>query len=101
MFFTKKLTPLTYREVTKCLGRLGYEMKKKGSTGHEQWVLIKDGKKYLVTVDKHLAPFSKDLITLMARQAGYRAKEFHAMCKSKNYISEQVLDDVASSSSDN
>ena len=81
MLFAKKLTPLKYDEIIFGLKQLGFEMKPKTGTSHEHWVKISEGKKYLVTVDKHLAPFSRDLITSMAKQAGVNARKFHALCR--------------------
>ncbi|ELW1645802.1 type II toxin-antitoxin system HicA family toxin [Enterobacter oligotrophicus] len=81
MLFTKKLTPLKYDEVIRGLKALGFEMKPKTGTSHEQWVKISDGRKLLVTVDKHHAPFSRDLIKSMAKQAGMNDRKFHALCK--------------------
>ncbi|HAV1768690.1 type II toxin-antitoxin system HicA family toxin [Enterobacter hormaechei] len=81
MLFAKKLTPLKYDEVIRGLKALGFEMKPKTGTSHEQWVKVSNGKKQLVTVDKHHAPFSRDLIKSMARQAGMNDRKFHALCK--------------------
>lgn len=78
-----KITPLTYKEVARALKRMGFEIKKKGATSHEQWILKKDNTKRVVTVDKHHAPFSISLIKSMARQAGMTTKAFHSECKSK------------------
>lgn len=83
MLFAKKLTPLKYDEVVRALKAMGFEMKTKTGTSHEQWIRIADGKKYLVTVDKHHAPFSRDLIKSMAKQAGINHRKFHALCKGK------------------
>lgn len=81
MFFTKKLTPLKYTEVIYGLKVLGFEMKPKTGTSHEQWIKKTDAYKWVVTVDKHHAPFSRDLIKLMANQAGLDARKFHALCR--------------------
>ncbi|MEI7997727.1 MAG: type II toxin-antitoxin system HicA family toxin [Methylococcaceae bacterium] len=51
----------------------------KGS--HEQWVLIKDKRKYKVTVDCPKAPFSQTLIKSMAEQAGVKKKDFYRIFK--------------------
>jgi len=56
-------------------------MKPKTATAHEQWIKYGENTKWLVTVDKHIAPFARDLIKLMARQAGVDPKRFHALCK--------------------
>ncbi|WP_262981137.1 hypothetical protein [Photorhabdus kleinii] len=44
MFF-KKLTPLKYAEVIKGLTALGFEMKPKKGTSHEQWIRKTEGRK--------------------------------------------------------
>lgn len=83
MFFTKKLTPLKYAEVIFGLKILGFEMKPKTGTSHEQWIKRAKSFKWVVTVDKHHAPFSRDLIKSMAKQAGIDARRFHAICQKK------------------
>lgn len=80
MFFSK-LTPLKYKEIITGLKALGFKMKPKTGTSHEQWIRVDSRGKYLVTVDKHHAPFSRDLIKSMARQAGLNSKKFHSICK--------------------
>jgi YcfA-like protein. len=79
--FSKKLTPLTYKEVTEALECLGFELQPKKGTAHEQWVMISKKKKYKVTVDKHESPFTVTLIKSMANQAGMNHREFHTLCK--------------------
>lgn len=79
--FGRKLTPLKYVEVVRALTALGFEMKAKSGTSHEQWIRKTDTTKHVVTVDKHHAPFSRDLIKSMARQAGVDARKFHALCR--------------------
>lgn len=76
-----RITPLTYKEVTTALKRLGFEMKPKTGTAHEQWIRVDERGKFLVTVDKHISPFDKVLIKSMARQAGLTTKEFFKLCK--------------------
>ena len=84
--FTGKIGSLTYTEVTSFLIDIGYQMKKKKSTAHEQWERRGDDGTLLnkVTVDKHQQPFSVSLIRLMASQAGYNAREFYALCSKKS-----------------
>ncbi|WP_141219492.1 type II toxin-antitoxin system HicA family toxin, partial [Escherichia coli] len=53
--FLKKLTPLKYDEVIRGLKKMGFEMKPKTGTSHEQWVLKNSKGKWVVTVDKHHA----------------------------------------------
>lgn len=79
--FGRKLSPLKYAEVVRALRMMGYFMRPKTGTAHEHWILTTPARKYLVTVDKHLAPFSRDLIKLMAQQAGMKTRHFHALCK--------------------
>lgn len=88
MLFAKKLTPLKYSEVISGLKAMGFEMKPKTGTAHEQWVRYESNTKWLVTVDKHLSPFSRDLIKSMARQAGMDARKFHALCKGSANLEE-------------
>lgn len=78
-----RITPITYKEVVNALKRLGFEMKPKTATAHEQWIRIDERGKFLVTVDKHISPFDKVLIQSMARQAGLKTKEFFKECKKK------------------
>ena len=75
-----KHPPLTSREVKRGLKILGFEFRtQKGS--HEQWIKDKDGKRYKVTVDCPKEPFSADLITSMASQAGVSKKDFYIACR--------------------
>lgn len=78
-----RISPLTYKEVSSALKRLGFTMKPKTSTAHEQWIRVDERGKSLVTVDKHISPFDKTLIKAMARQAGMTTKEFFRECKKK------------------
>lgn len=78
-----RITPLTYKDVTIALVKLGFNMKPKTATAHEQWVRVDERGKFLVTVDKHISPFDKALIKSMARQAGMSTKEFFKTCKNK------------------
>lgn len=91
MLFAKKLTPLKYSEVIAGLKALGFEMKPKTGTSHEQWIKYGDNTKWVVTVDKHHAPFSRDLIKSMARQAGMDARKFHALCRGTANLDDVVL----------
>jgi hypothetical protein len=57
------------------LDKLGFVMRpKRAGTSHEDWVCDHDSRFYKVTVDCPKAPFSQDLITSMARQAGVNKK---------------------------
>ncbi|HFD3865782.1 type II toxin-antitoxin system HicA family toxin [Klebsiella pneumoniae] len=79
--FGRKLSPLKYAEVVRALQALGFVMKPKTGTAHEQWIRKTETSKHVVTVDKHNSPFSRDLIKSMAKQAGVDARKFHALCK--------------------
>lgn len=79
--FGRKLSPLKYAEVVRALQIMGFEMKPKTGTAHEQWIRKTATTKHVVTVDKHHAPFSRDLIKSMAKQAGVDARKFHALCR--------------------
>lgn len=78
--FGKRITPLSYKEVTRALKTLGFVPQPSKGTAHEQWVMTSSKKKYKVTVDKHIAPFSVTLIKSMATQAGMEVHEFHTLC---------------------
>lgn len=70
--------PITCKEAKQILTTLGfYHRDTRGS--HEQWV-PRDPKAPFrkVTVDCPKAPFSQDLISFMARQAGVSKAEFYA-----------------------
>lgn len=82
MFF-KKVPQLKYAEVVSGLKKLGFEKRKNKSTAHEQWVCGNPFRK--VTVDKHMAPFSVELVKSMANQANVSVKEFCRLCKDKKY----------------
>ncbi len=70
--------PLTCKDVKQILKSLGFEPRPKNGTSHEQW-FRKDNKGFFkVTVDCPKAPFSPDLISSMAKQAGLSKKEFYA-----------------------
>jgi predicted RNA binding protein YcfA (HicA-like mRNA interferase family) len=73
-------TPITCKELKAILAYMGFAFDtQKGS--HEQWVLIKDKRKYKVTVDCPKAPFSQTLIKSMAEQAGVKKKDFYRILK--------------------
>ena len=80
----KKLPPLSYREVIVGLKKLDFSKRKNKSTAHEQWVADNPFRK--VTVDKHVAPFSIQLVKSMAKQANIPAKEFCSLCKDKKHF---------------
>lgn len=71
---------LTHIEVERGLAALGFEAVNQKGTSHRQWKMYFRGKLRKVTVDPPKSPFSNDLITFMARQAGLSKKEFYVMC---------------------
>lgn len=70
--------PLTCKEVKQILDTLGFAPRPQKATSHEQWVKKANDRIYKVTVDCPKAPFSQDLISSMARQAGVTKKQFYA-----------------------
>jgi len=67
--------PLTCDQFKAVLTKLGFSRRpSKSGTSHEDWVASIGGKFYKVTVDCPKAPFSHDLISSMARQAGVTRK---------------------------
>lgn len=73
-----KYYPLTCKQVKSILVNLGFSPRAQNGTSHEHWVKDVNGYRYKVTVDCPNAPFSHDLISYMARQAGVSKKEFYA-----------------------
>ena len=69
--------PLTCAEFKAVLSTLGFTKrarKQQTAGSHESWVRIVGGRLYKVTVDCPRAPFSQDLISAMAKQAGVTKK---------------------------
>jgi predicted RNA binding protein YcfA (HicA-like mRNA interferase family) len=75
-----KLPPLTCRQVKAALKDAGFEERKGNGSSHEKWVKTGENTRWIVTVDCPKAPFSKDLIKSMAKQAGMSTKDFHELC---------------------
>lgn len=73
-----KHRPLTCREVKAILKNLGFFPRPQKGTSHEQWLKDEGGKRYKVTVDCPKQPFTQDLVTYMARQAGVTKAKFYA-----------------------
>jgi len=69
--------PLTCKQVQTILKNLEFKPTPQEGTSHVHWKKIKDGRLYKVTVDCPKAPFSQDLVSSMARQAGVSKKEFY------------------------
>ena len=78
-----KYPPLEAVDIRNGLKAAGFELRTQKAS-HEQWILDgeKNGKKfrYKVTVDGHHAPFSQDLVSSMANQAGMSKKQFYELC---------------------
>jgi len=72
--------PITCKDLKAILGYLGFKFATQEGS-HEQWVLIKNGRKYKVTVDCPKSPFSQTLIKSMASQAGCTKKDFYSILK--------------------
>lgn len=70
--------PLTCKQVKEILVNLGFSPRPQKGTSHEQWVKTDNDRRYKVTVDCPKSPFSQDLISSMAKQAGVSKKEFYA-----------------------
>jgi hypothetical protein len=67
--------PLACSEFKAILRVLGFLPRpKKSGTSHEDWVISGPGGFRKVTVDCPKAPFSQDLISSMAKQAGVNKK---------------------------
>ena len=73
----QKYRPLTCKEVKAILKKLGFTPRPRKGTSHEQWVKDTNQRRYKVTVDCPKAPFSQDLVTFMANQAGLTKKQFY------------------------
>lgn len=72
--------PLTCAQFKAILAQMGFKPRPQKGTSHEQWVGFYGGKFRKVTVDCPKAPFSPDLISSMAKQAGVTKKaiyDFH------------------------
>jgi len=70
--------PLTCKQVKQILSSLGFSPRPQKGTSHEQWVKAANGNFFKVTVDCPKAPFSQDLISSMAKQAGVSKREFYS-----------------------
>ena len=72
--------PLTCDAFKAILRKMGFTPRPRKGTSHEQWVGSVGGQFRKVTVDCPKAPFSQELISTMAKQAGVTKKiiyEFH------------------------
>jgi predicted RNA binding protein YcfA (HicA-like mRNA interferase family) len=67
--------PLTCPQFKAILKTMGFALRAaKSGTSHEHWVKTVGGVLFKVTVDCPKAPFSPDLISSMAKQAGVTKK---------------------------
>lgn len=73
--------PITCKELKLILSYLKFIPQKRTGTSHEQWIKEENGRRYKVTVDCPKAPFSQELIKIMAAQAGITKKDFYAILK--------------------
>jgi predicted RNA binding protein YcfA (HicA-like mRNA interferase family) len=72
--------PLTCEQFKAILSALGFtKREKKSGTSHEDWVRKDERGFFKVTVDCPKSPFSQDLISSMAKQAGVTKKEIYAI----------------------
>lgn len=85
MIFKGRITALTSKEVSIGLSLLDF-IHKRTAASHEQWIGYREGRKFLVTVDKPQSPYHIRLIESMAKQAGIDKKQFFLLCKGKREI---------------
>jgi hypothetical protein len=72
--------PISCSDFKDILRKLGFEPRaKKTGTSHEDWVLKIPGQFRKVTLDCPKAPFSQDLISSMAKQAGVTKKKIYEL----------------------
>jgi hypothetical protein len=83
--------PLTCDEFKTVLEKLGFSKRpQKSGTTHEDWVATIDGRFYKVTVDCPKAPFSQDLISSMAKQAGVSKKKIYDIHFGRESVSRPI-----------
>jgi predicted RNA binding protein YcfA (HicA-like mRNA interferase family) len=78
---SSRYPPLDHRDVVRILTNLGFSPLPRTGTSHEQWVRVSGGLRRKVTLDSAKAPFARDLVSSMARQAGVSKAEFYAALK--------------------
>jgi predicted RNA binding protein YcfA (HicA-like mRNA interferase family) len=89
--------PLTCDQFKNILRKLGFQPRpQKSGTSHEDWVKTERGRFYKVTVDCPKAPFSQDLISSMAHQAGVTKKVIYDVHFGRHTPQEQVQKAAAS-----
>lgn len=67
-------------DVEKALKAAGFNKLPQKGTSHTHWVKTTDSRIWKVTVDAHLEPFSDDLVSSMAKQAGMSKSQFYEIC---------------------
>lgn len=80
---SKEHWPLSCADVKRILTNLGFTLRPKKGTSHEQWIGQIRGQFRKVTVDCPKAPFTPDLVKWMTSQAGVTKKEFYAALDSE------------------
>lgn len=75
-----KKYPLTSSDIERGLRAAGFEEQPKTGTSHVKWILYARSTKYVVTVDAHHSPFSHQLISAMAKQAGLTVDQLYELC---------------------
>lgn len=75
--------PLTCAQFKTILTKMGFKPRPQKGTSHEQWVGEVGGKFRKVTVDCPKAPFSQELISSMAKQAGVTKKIIYEFYRGK------------------
>lgn len=75
--------PIKCADFKKILKELGFESRpRKTGTSHESWVKTEKGRFFKVTVDCPKAPFTRDLLKSMAKQAGCSVDDIYAVYRS-------------------
>lgn len=87
---SKKHHPLTHKEVVSVLRAFDFKKYPQDGTSHIHWKKRTTDAKgrsglWKVTVDEPKAPFSHDLVTFMARQAGLSKREFYKVATDKRH----------------
>jgi len=72
--------PLELRDIEHGLTKLGFAKGPAKAGSHQKWSKVENDRKWVVTVDAPKAPFSADLVTFMARQAGVSKLDFYQAC---------------------
>jgi hypothetical protein len=76
----------SYKDVTRVLKKMGFELMPKTATAHEKWKCHHSGKMWVVTVDKHIAPFDVQLMKFMINQSGFSRREWKKCLANKKHV---------------